>query len=313
MPLDKLDLLIIEELENDARQPVPVLAKKLGMKRTTVRYRLNRLLSERILTIACIGDPELLGYQFLVVLGINVSPGKTKAVANRLEVLPAVKLVSLAIGQYNIMAWALFRDRMGLAHFVSDELVRMPDITGCEVMLSYQWVKSYWKYFKPQTKNGYHSEGYNPSELDLAIIRAMQADPRQPIKKLAETVGCSGSVAKRRLEKLLTEGVIRFACIVTPTPMGWEGVAVALLIECQLDKLYAVADELSVQDPARLVSLIAGKWHIFFGATFEDDKHMHSFMQEKLDSIPGIVKYEIIHLTDILKYDIISIDWAEQR
>lgn len=311
MSLDKLDLMLIKELENDARQSVPVLAKKLGMKRTTVRYRLNRMLSERLLTISCIGDPELLGYQFMVVVGINASPGKTHTVANRLETLPAVRLVSLSVGRYNIMAWALFRDRLALAQFVSGQLVDTLDVSSFEMMLSYQWVKSYWKYFKSQTKNIHKSDGYNPSDLDLAIVRAMQADPRQTIAKIAEAVDCTRSVAKRRLDRLLKEGVLKFACIVTPTPMGWDGIAVAVLIESQPDKIYTIADELSIQKPARLLSLITGRWHIFFGAMFEDGKHMHDFLSKKLSKMDGIVKYEIIHLTDILKYDIISIGWAE--
>jgi len=308
MSLDKFDLMLIEELENDARQSVPVLAQKLGMKRTTVRYRLNRLLSERVLTIACIGPPELFGYQFMVVIGFNVSPGKTHSLVKRLEILPAVKIISMSVGRYNVIAWARFRNRLALTSFVSEHLVGTPDVRSFEMMLSYQRVKSYWKYFKPQTKDNYKTADYNPSDLDLAIVKAIQADPRQTITKLAETVGCSGLVAKRRLDKLLKEGFLKFACIIRTTPMGWDGIAVAILIDCQPDKIFTIADELSTQEPSKLVSLITGRWHIFFGAVFDDGSHMHSFLSKTLDMIDGVVKYEIIHLTDILKYDIISID-----
>ena len=73
--------------------PVQALAKKLSVARTTIRYRLNRLRDERIVSIACISDAELLGYQYPLLIGMNTSPGKTGLVADQLMPLSAVKVV----------------------------------------------------------------------------------------------------------------------------------------------------------------------------------------------------------------------------
>jgi Lrp/AsnC family transcriptional regulator for asnA, asnC and gidA len=303
MSLDKLDLMLMEELENDASQPVRALARKLGMKRTTVAYHLNRLRAERILTIACVCNPELLGYQFLLVIGINVSSGKADAVASQLVPLPEVKVVSLAAGRYSIMAWALLRDRSALAHFVSEYLAKISDITAVEMIHSYQWVRDSWRYFKPQIGTLRRYPRDNPSDLDLSIAKAMELDPRQTITKLARTVGCSKSVAKTSLEKLLNDGIIRVVSIIDPAALGYD-VGVVILIKTTPDKVYAVANELSMQHTARHVSLITGQWQIFVAAQFLDSGHMHNFLSETLTSIPGVMEFEVVHLVKTLKFSI---------
>jgi DNA-binding Lrp family transcriptional regulator len=303
MSLDKLDLMLMEALEDDARQPVQALARKLGVKRTTVRYRLNRLRAERILTIACVSDTELLGYQFPLLIGINVSPGKTGIVADQLGPLPAVKGIFLTVGHYDILTLALARDRSALVHFVSQDMADIPDITSIEMMHLYQSVKDTWRYFKPQTETVRKYPKDKPSELDLSIVKAMQLDPRQTITKLAGTVGCSNSVAKTRLEKLVNDGVIRFVSIIDTTALGYN-IGVVILVKAKPDKVCAVANELSVQDTARYVSLITGQWQIFFGAVFRDSKHMYSFLSGKLTRIPGIIEYEVVHIVNTLKYSV---------
>jgi Lrp/AsnC family transcriptional regulator for asnA, asnC and gidA len=168
-------------------------------------------------------------------------------------------------------------------------------------MHSYKWVKEAWRYLKPQTETVSRYPRDNPSDLDLSIVRAMQLDPRQTITKLARTVGCSKSVAKTRLEKLLDEGIIRVVSIFDATALGYN-IGIGILIKAKPDKVYAVANELEVQDTVRHVSLVTGQWQIFVWAQFQDSGHMYSFLTEKLTNIPGMIQFEVVHLGKTLKY-----------
>jgi len=302
MSLDELDLIIIKELEENARQPLHALARKLGLKRSTVRYRLNRLRSERILSTVCTGDLELLGYQYPLLIGINVSLGKVGTVANQMAQLPNIAVVCLTMGRYDIVAWALLRDRSAIAHLMSESLAGISDyITGIETIHSYQWVKDPWGYSDSKMENSSRGLEDELSDSDLSIIRAMQLDPMQTITKLARTVGCSRSVANARLQKLLKDGVIRFVSIVHPRALGYT-MGVVILIKCKPDKVRAVANHLSAQDLVKYVSLITGRWQIFCGIAFRDDRHLYSFLSETLTLIPGIIEYELVHLAETLEY-----------
>ncbi len=299
--LSKLDLMIMEELEEDARMPVQALAKKLAVARTTIRYRLNRLRAERIVSIACISDAELLGYQLPLLIGINTSPGKTNIVADQLMPLSAVKVVFLTVGHYDILVWAIFRDRASLTHFMSTELTGLCDIATIEMMHFYHWMRDSWRYFRPQTESVRKCPQCRLNDFDLSIVTAMQQHPRQTITQLAKTVGCSISAAKINLEKLINDGVIRFVSIVDPAALGYNTGAI-ILIMCKPDSAYDAANRLSVKDTARYVSLITGQWQIFFGAQFEDSKHMNHFLSDELSRISGIIRYEIVHIRNVLKY-----------
>ena len=299
--LSKLDLMIMEELEEDARMPVQALAKKLSAARTTIRYRLNRLRNERIVSIACISDAECLGYQLPLLIGMNTSPGQTGSVADQLMSLSSVKVVFLTVGHYDILVWAIFRDRASLTHFMSTELTSVSHITTIETMHFYHWMRDSWRYFKTQTESDRRCPRYKVNDFDLSIVKAMQKHPRQTITQLAKTVGCSTSVAKTNLERLINDGIIRFVSIIDPTALGYNTGAI-ILIMCKPDRAYGAATELSVKDTARFVSLITGQWQIFFGAQFKDSEHMNRFLSDELSCIAGIIKYEVVNIRKVLKY-----------
>jgi DNA-binding Lrp family transcriptional regulator len=293
MLLDNLNQMLIKELENDARQPIEALARKLNVSRTAVRYRLDCLKSKGILTIACTFNFQLEGY--LVAIGMNVSPGTVDTVASYLEPFPDVKVISLTQSRFDILVWAYFWDKAGFAHFLSQKLPEMPDVTTIEVMHAYQWIRN------PFSEPSVEHPRRHLSELDLAIIRAMEQDPRQPIAKLARTVGCSRLVAKQSLDSLLDEGIISIVSYVDPTAQEYE-IGVAILIRCKPDRVYDVANGLSVQHPASYGFFVTGRWQILIGARFQDSKHMYRFLSDELTGIPGIIEYEIVHLVKTAKH-----------
>jgi len=300
MLLDELDLMIMAELEDDARQPVRALARKIGVNRETVRYRLNRLTDEGILRMACTSDAERLGYHFLLLIGIRVAPGKADAVASHLASLSVVKGVALAAGPYSIMVWASLQNQSDLARFVSENLTCTSDITDIEIMHAYQWIKEPGSYSASQQERGRRPPPEKLSDLDLSIINAMELDPKQTIKNLAGTVGCSMSVAKTALERLMDCGLIRFVTLFDPTALGYD-LSVVILCKCMPERVHAVATQLAEQDTPGRVSLITGHWHIYFGGVFQSGADLQKFLM-RLTGIPGVIEFEVVHLGRKYKY-----------
>ena len=130
----------------------------------------------------------------------------------------------------------------------------------------------------------------------------MQLDPRQPITKLARTVGCSKSVAKTSLEKLVSDGIIRFVVIANPSMLRYD-IGSMILVKSKPDKVNAIANELSALDTTMHVSLVAGQWQVLAVAHFQDSPHIYNFMSETMTSIPGIIEFELVPLGKILKYN----------
>ena len=299
MLLDELDLSIIEELKADARQPVRSIAHTLGLKRSTVRYRLNRLISEGILRIICRSEPKLLGYQFAIVLCMRTRADRITAVADRLASLPTIKHISLSAGRYNIIAWAVYRDESDLANFISKDLADISDISSIEIMQSFHRFKAYFQFEEETFSNNVPSQ---LSELDLALIREMERDPRQTITDLAKTLGCSHTAARNNLTKLIDNGIIRLFPIIDPIVVGFKGAVI--LIKPELDKVNTVASKFSSLDTTMHVSLITGQWQIIVAVQFQDSTDLYNYISETISSISGIIEFEVLPLLKTLKFSL---------
>ncbi|WP_076476877.1 Lrp/AsnC family transcriptional regulator [Williamsia sterculiae] len=59
-------------------------------------------------------------------------------------------------------------------------------------------------------------------DIDRAVVAALTRDARQTYAQIGEQVGLSAPAVKRRVDRLIAEGVIRgFTTIVDPTALQW--------------------------------------------------------------------------------------------
>lgn len=70
-------------------------------------------------------------------------------------------------------------------------------------------------------------------ELDGRIITELTRDGRATLSEVGSAVGLSAPAVKRRIDRLLDDGVVvGFAAIVDPTAMGW-GIEALVQVFCQ--------------------------------------------------------------------------------
>lgn len=298
MLMDELDLLLFEELKADVRQPVRAIARKLDVKRSTIRYRLERLLSEGFLRILCKSDTKRLGYNVLIVFGLRTPPDRIMEVADHLASLQAVKHICLTNGRFNIMAWGVYRDESEVAHFVSNDLAVVSNISSIEIMHIIQRLKELVQ-TRSEISAGEGSVQLN--DLDLSLIDAMQQDPRQTITNIAQNIGCSQSVAKKRLNALINEGIIRMFPILDPTVFGatdW----VLILIKLELDKISATIEMLSSLQTIVDISLVSGQWQLVVVGGLQEGKHMYDSISDAISLVHGIKEFEVLPLVKVVKF-----------
>jgi DNA-binding Lrp family transcriptional regulator len=103
MQIDETDRALITALQANARQPIADLARTLGLARTTVQTRLDRL--ERSGTI--IGYTARLGTAASAPLRatalVSIEPRTSPAVLARLRSLPGVRVVHTTSGRFDLM------------------------------------------------------------------------------------------------------------------------------------------------------------------------------------------------------------------
>ena len=128
-------------------------------------------------------------------------------------------------------------------------------------------------------------------DLDLKILREMEADGRQSISALAKTLGISRAYAGKRLQGLLDRHVTRIVTFTDPRVLGLRTMAI-VGIQVSLADLHAAADRLRALPSVHLVMITAGPHNIVIEAMFADPKDLAGLLTRDLGSIPGIKSTE---------------------
>jgi Lrp/AsnC family transcriptional regulator for asnA, asnC and gidA len=141
LSIDQLDLMILEEMEKDGRQPVSHLAKKLGISWANASARLQRLLDKQITRVVAFASPLHLGYRTFGMIGIKVSPGDIDTVMDKVQALPNVWSVVRVAGRYDVIVETMFPGPIGLSDFLAGELGPIAGVLSMETMVALDYRK----------------------------------------------------------------------------------------------------------------------------------------------------------------------------
>ncbi|MBW2593346.1 MAG: Lrp/AsnC family transcriptional regulator [Deltaproteobacteria bacterium] len=83
--IDKIDSQIVRLLQKNGRLPNTEIAKSLGISESTIRTRLNRLISKGVISITAIGNPACLGFDVIGIFMITIDHKKTDSVIEELN------------------------------------------------------------------------------------------------------------------------------------------------------------------------------------------------------------------------------------
>ncbi|MHB8529117.1 MAG: Lrp/AsnC family transcriptional regulator [Caulobacteraceae bacterium] len=105
--IDETDARLIALLKQDARAPTAKIARALGLSRTTVQSRIERLERSGLITgyAARLSEAHEAG-QIRALIMIAVAPKQTAGVVAALRRLPAVRLLRSVSGPFDLVAEA---------------------------------------------------------------------------------------------------------------------------------------------------------------------------------------------------------------
>jgi Lrp/AsnC family leucine-responsive transcriptional regulator len=113
--LDKIDRNLLKILQQDSRVPLQLIAKRLGIPKSTVHYRIGRFEREKIIEgYYAKLNPAKLGYDYLAVVLVRAKYGPRyhRKVGLRLSKIPGVWAVYYVLGDFDfvVLIRALDRD-----------------------------------------------------------------------------------------------------------------------------------------------------------------------------------------------------------
>jgi Lrp/AsnC family transcriptional regulator for asnA, asnC and gidA len=127
--IDKIDLEIVNLLMDDGRMAAAEIARHIGnISERVVRYRIDRLVNEGVISISAIPKPRAVGYSVVADVFIEVEPGLINDVATCLKGYECVSYVACAIGETDVSAQVLAHNTDEVYRFVTEVIGKTPGV-----------------------------------------------------------------------------------------------------------------------------------------------------------------------------------------
>ncbi len=128
VPLDDLDVRLIDLLADDASRTNVALARELGVSDVTVRNRMARLMEAEAVKIVAVVDPAKVGRGLQVISDIEVELGRVHETAEALASLPQTTYVGYMVGENDLLMVASLLNEEELFLFVTEVVPSMPGV-----------------------------------------------------------------------------------------------------------------------------------------------------------------------------------------
>jgi len=148
--LDQTDRKLLEALSKNARAPLSDLARQLGVPRTTLAQRLERLVESGVIKRFTVSlDRGKLGYRYLTFILVKVRRGGGYGERSSQEILaeeiakycnsrddmPWIEEAHIITGDYDILLKAWSRDLEHLTRFLIRYMPSRPEVAETYTML----------------------------------------------------------------------------------------------------------------------------------------------------------------------------------
>ncbi len=126
---DELDEKIIKMLKENSRKPFTEIAETLGISEATVRKRVRKMERNEIIKGYSLEiDPSALGYDTVVLLGLDVEPESLVEAAKEISEIEEAKRVTTCTGDHMIMTEIWAKDNSHLSKIMSEKIGKIEGV-----------------------------------------------------------------------------------------------------------------------------------------------------------------------------------------
>ncbi|MFE9730116.1 Lrp/AsnC family transcriptional regulator [Streptomyces sp. NPDC005863] len=137
------------------------------------------------------------------------------------------------------------------------------------------------------------------SELDLALVHALQLQPRAPWTDLAPLLGAAAVTLARRWERLTAQGLAWVSAVPGPS-FSRSGCTAFVFLRCPPAARRRLADRVARLTEAVTVELLApGHTDLMLDVLTPDLPALHRFIGEELAPLPDVLDVECVLATSL--------------
>jgi Lrp/AsnC family transcriptional regulator for asnA, asnC and gidA len=144
-------------------------------------------------------------------------------------------------------------------------------------------------------------------ETDRAIVARLQYDGRMPFTEIAAEMELSEGAVRRRVKRMVDDGVLQIVGIVEPQFLDWQAAAM-IGVTVQAGQIEVAAEQIAQFPEVTYLFMSSGGFDLFVEAYCRDRAHFASFLSQKLQKVPGVERTETFMILKMYK---LSYRWGE--
>jgi len=315
--LTKSDLILLAELEDDARQPFSKLAKKLRISQQLLSYRLQSLQRRNIIGgfYTQINFP-MFGYtKYRVMLCISdYSKPKVKEIIDYLMQHPNVQWIVECGGRWDFIVNFMAKNIIQFNQFLKEFRNKFPkQIQNFDIIIVMEFIELGRAYFTKTYRDiknlsifGRDYKSIKFDKIDLNILNLISENARMTSMEIAKNLAVSPNTVSFRIKKLKDKGIIRgFKPLIHIGNIGYATYKIPLKFQN-----FTEERELEIinylKTDVRVVSLIKmiGKWDFEIEFEVESKEGILDFTRGIRDEFKDIIKeFEVVPLYYEYRYN----------
>lgn len=303
--VDEMDLELIRLLQINGRSPFAQLAQQTGMPERQVARRVTYLLQHRIIQIAPVCNPSVLGLRSGAMVAIRLN-GRTRAEDFIVEILAqdCIDYVAVTLGDYDLLVEVLTGDDITLRRLVQEYIRSRPEVQAVEVHpyigLSYQqpaWVET-------QDKIGasigvYRIEDKELDPIDRRLVALLGRDGRASFQEIAVELGVSESYARKRFAALSSRQDFGVHALTNPQSLGFHTTCWAFLKIVQGQSVDTLIRALAQLERVAYIAFCTGTADLLVEVVCRNKDELREWFSERLAKVEGVHQMRSLLCTDI--------------
>ena len=235
MELDLIDKKILYLLDQNARESISKIAKKLKIGRNVALYRINRLKEKRIIKgfFAEINNPSIGYLSFRVFLKLsNITKMMQDQLLDYIEKNPNIMWLSRVLGKWDVDLVFMTKNIADFEFFKDDLISKYNQvIDNYNISLLsriYRYPKNYLleekrQNIEPTILDIKNQNNYHPDEKDEKILYELTKDATINLADLSYKIRLSINTIKKKIKNLENKKVILgYRIFLDPEKIGYE-------------------------------------------------------------------------------------------
>lgn len=123
--------------------------------------------------------------------------------------------------------------------------------------------------------------------LDYEILAALQQDGRRSFTEIGKEVGVSEGTIRKRVSRLVDDGIIRIIGLVDPHLVGFDAPAV-IQVAVSPPHLETAAQTIAQFPEVSYLLMVSGEFDLIVEVRCRNREHLASFIRDHLQKIVGV-------------------------